>query len=72
MTPSIGRIVHYRDDDYPGDESDENWIAGIIVHVTNSTTVCLMTWDRFGVERYRDQVEMGTALHNWRWPPRVE
>lgn len=67
--PSIGRIVHFRDDPYPGEA--ENWCAALIIAVHGPECVNLKVTDPHGAETIRTSVMMGDGLHEWRWPPRV-
>ena len=75
--PSIGRIVHYNDENYPPIAQDpdrpepDNWIAALIVCVHSDEVVKLVTWDPYGHQHCYSSVEFGTDRHQWRWPPQV-
>ena len=74
--PTVGRIVHYRDDAYPTehnveDEVREVWNAALVVAVRDDGTLNLVVWDEYGNDRAVHGVSEGERLHHWRWPPRV-
>jgi hypothetical protein len=68
MTPTVGRIVHYKTP--ANDEWPERTLAALITAVNNDGTVNLCCFGMQGLG-YRRNVSEGSGLNQWSWPPRV-
>lgn len=65
MQPSIGRIVHYRDEEGHG-KTYAAVITGVFDGVVN-----LVVWNEFGHQSTALNVRQGEEPGEWNWPPRV-
>ncbi|MBJ6362130.1 hypothetical protein ACFOQM_12590 [Paenibacillus sp. GCM10012307] len=63
MNPSIGRIVHYIDEE---GKTYAALIVGIFDGVVN-----LSVWNEFGKQFNVLNVRQGNEPGQWNWPPRV-
>lgn len=63
MKPSLGRIVHYRDEEGKA-------LAATVVAVVDDV-VNLVVWNEFGKQFAALNVHQGDEHGQWNWPPRV-
>lgn len=63
MKPSIGRIVHYRD------EAGKTFAAVVVAVIDN--VLNLAVWNEFGKQFTALNVKQGDKPGQWNWPPRV-
>lgn len=69
VMPTVGCIVHFCASSKAEPE------AAMIVAVLSNRDVNLVVWDRMGVQRFEETVELADEppadRSSWAWPPRV-
>lgn len=67
MTPSIGRIVHYRSYGTPGGEFPSVDRAAMVTEVKDDETVSLCVMNPTGLF-FNQNVRLGDGPGQWHWP----